>query len=97
MITRAQNLTQIILDLVQILYITQGQSRKTNNGVHGRANIMAHIGQKGAFGLTSRFCHMERILSRHTQIVQFFICLLLDFNHFTIAPRLKNTAQGKQE
>ena len=89
---------QIILHQAAVLLAAQGQRGEANNGIHRRADIVAHIGQKGALGLVGCLCHMQRILRRHAQLHQLLVGLLLHFNHLAIAPcpYQANQCQGVQ-
>ena len=96
MITRGQNLSQIILNLLLLRNAAQSQRSEADNRVHRRTNIMTHIGKEGTLSLIGGLRHMQCILRRHTQLIELLVSLLLQLDALAVAlrPHKANQSQG---
>ena len=65
---------QTVLDLLDIADVGRGNRRHAHDGVHGGADIVAHIGQELAFGpagldgVLAGLVQLHHLLARHLQI-----------------------------
>ena len=64
MVARCHDLLEIFLHLLLLVYMGNCQRRKAHNGIHGRADIMGHIGQKQTLSLAGPVCLHQGILQQ---------------------------------
>ena len=56
MLAGQRDFFQAVPDLLGIVYVGGGDGRHAHNGVHGGADIVAHIGQELALGAVGMLC-----------------------------------------
>ena len=59
MVTGGEDLGQVVLHFLLIVNVGCGQSRETDNGVHGSTDIMGHVGKEGALCFVRLLRHEE--------------------------------------
>ena len=59
MVAGGKNLPQIIPHPLRVVDVAQRQCGKADNGIHGGADVVGHIGKEGAFCFACGFCHMD--------------------------------------
>ena len=64
MVAGGKNLPQIIPHPLRVVDVAQRQCGKADNGIHGGADVVGHIGKEGAFCLARGFCHMDCLCQR---------------------------------
>ena len=64
MIPGRHDLLQIPFHLVPVFNMGNGQGGESHNGIHGRTDIMGHIGEEHAFGLAGFVCLGQCILQK---------------------------------
>ena len=64
MVAGCHNFFQIALHLVPLVDVGGGQGCKADNGVHGGADIVRHVGQESAFGLVGPVCLHQGVLQQ---------------------------------
>jgi hypothetical protein len=64
MISRGHDLLQILFHLLPLLNMGNGKGRETHDGIHGRPDIMRHVGKESALGLAGPVGLQQSILQK---------------------------------
>ena len=64
MLCRGANLQQVFFDCVGNIRLVEGNVVQADDGVHGRADFVAHVGEESRLGLAGLLCCRERIRKR---------------------------------
>ena len=59
------DLAQAVAHAISVVQVIQRDGRKARDGIHGRAEIVGHVGEEGRFRLARMLGQIERILQRH--------------------------------
>ena len=62
MFSGSTDLFKILSGFLWYIRVVQSNAVQTDNGVHWRSDLMAHIGKKSSFGLVSGLSLLERFL-----------------------------------
>ena len=94
MLTRLLGLLQVIA-LARCQLSLQGQVTHADDGIHGRADLMAHIGEKRRLGRSGRFSLLARLRCVTQGAVQLHI-FGFDLAQRTVFFGVKNTCMDQQ-
>ncbi len=95
MLSRSLDLLRVFPHLVRAVRIPGQQGCKSQHGIHGCADIMGHIGQKGSLGIAGNLCCLQGLCQ--LLIVKFPLCLPF-FPYLlllSLAEIIQDTAQKK--
>ena len=65
MIAGQHDLAQAIAHTIGVVQVVQRDGREARDGVHGRAEVVGHVGEEGRFRLARMLGQIERVLQRH--------------------------------
>ena len=61
---RCLDLVQVLAHLLALVHVVVGQRGEAHDGVHGRADVVGHVGQERALGLAGAVGAVERFLQQ---------------------------------
>ncbi len=88
MVAGGHDLFQVPLHLLLLVNVGAGQGGKANNSVHGRADVVGHVGQKYALGFAGPVGLGQSVLQQHflLHLIAGFIVHVPEPQHHPMAP-----------
>ena len=65
MVAGQHDLAQAVAHAISVVQVVQRDGREARDGIHGRAEIVGHVGEEGRFRLARMLGQIERVLQRH--------------------------------